>query len=486
ASLTQQGEGLEDVFAQVFAHIAQSRPTESNEGENLTDQGPLIQSSEPVDKQKDDDPSVDDRDTSESHWHVDTFVVDPNGDEPVQLEQENITEETAGPIEVETKNEVEVVAKPVETQEIEAEVVETEVVQTVTQTAAEQDGDQRRERSKSDNPVVEAAPLVKEAKSTSSLESSQESEQLQTNEIAGEDAGQFGDSDDSREPSERGRRLRSRRGGQHAVGANEATQQQARSNEEAILQAIAAKTQSGQSATNPNEAADTKVAENAIKSTAINQAAAAVSQSATSSANASRVNAAQSGSSSANGNNSVRPVESLESNQRYADVKDASKAKNKNTPAAETVSRVKLIQRVSKAFQHLGPEGGTVRLRLAPAELGSVRVEMRIQQRKIQARVVAETEAASTALREHLPELRQRLESQGMQIEQLDVEVDTGDRDTSEFRQHSGEDRQQSPWQSPNRRYNSIERPAAAPAEVSQRVRQLVQTASTEGVDLTL
>ena len=49
---------------------------------------------------------------------------------------------------------------------------------------------------------------------------------------------------------------------------------------------------------------------------------------------------------------------------------------------------------------------------------------MRINQRKVEARVVAETEAASAALREHLPDLRARLESFGMQIEQLEIETE--------------------------------------------------------------
>jgi hypothetical protein len=52
---------------------------------------------------------------------------------------------------------------------------------------------------------------------------------------------------------------------------------------------------------------------------------------------------------------------------------------------------------------------------------------MRVHQRKIQARVVAETDAASTALREHLPELRQRLESQRMEVERLEIEVEQGE-----------------------------------------------------------
>lgn len=95
--------------------------------------------------------------------------------------------------------------------------------------------------------------------------------------------------------------------------------------------------------------------------------------------------------------------------------------------ASSMAARVKLVQRVSRAFQHLGLDGGVIRLRLAPAELGSVRVEMQINQRKVEARVVAETEAASAALKEHLPDLRARLESYGMQVERLEVETETRD-----------------------------------------------------------
>ncbi len=122
---------------------------------------------------------------------------------------------------------------------------------------------------------------------------------------------------------------------------------------------------------------------------------------------------------------STQAIESMTATREFAEVKPNSRTANSKT--SETVSRVKLIQRVSKAFQHLGPEGGVIRLRLAPAEMGSVRVEMRIQQRAVQARVVADTEATTTALREHLPDLRARLESFGMQVDKIEIETETND-----------------------------------------------------------
>ncbi|TWU50904.1 Flagellar hook-length control protein FliK [Rubripirellula tenax] len=155
------------------------------------------------------------------------------------------------------------------------------------------------------------------------------------------------------------------------------------------------------------------------------------------------------------------------------------------TDNVDTLARIKLIQRVSKAFQHLGPDGGVVRLRLAPSELGTVRVEMRLHQSKIEARVVADTEAASAALREHLPELRSRLESFGLQVEKMDVETDPGfasnDSPSSFSDQEASSNRQ--------RRYTnsneSSEKEVSRPAMPSV-LRPLVGTAITSGVDLQL
>ena len=97
------------------------------------------------------------------------------------------------------------------------------------------------------------------------------------------------------------------------------------------------------------------------------------------------------------------------------------KTNKKSVNNAEMLNRIKLIQRVSKAFQHVGAEGGVIRLRLAPAELGSIRLEMQVQQKKVSARVVAETEAAAASLRENIGDLRGRLEALGMQVESLEI-----------------------------------------------------------------
>ena len=166
----------------------------------------------------------------------------------------------------------------------------------------------------------------------------------------------------------------------------------------------------------------------------------------------------------------------------------ATEARGKKVDTTDTLARVKLIQRVSKAFQHLGPEGGVIRLRLAPAEMGSVRVEMRIQQRKVAARVVAETEAASAALREHLPDLRSRLESFGMQVEQLDIETENLDHDGgSHFKDTESRDER---WQQPDQRQQrerTKQLQTKNVVDVSQHVSPVVTTSSVSaGIDVHL
>ena len=160
------------------------------------------------------------------------------------------------------------------------------------------------------------------------------------------------------------------------------------------------------------------------------------------------------------------------------------KTSETSTSKADTLTRIKLVQRVSRAFQHLGSEGGVVRLRLAPAELGTVRVEMRIQNKKVEARVVAETEAASSALREHLPDLRARLEAHGMQVESLEIETESGDGSSSSLNHRSQDDAQRQPESQrgqPSRQNKSTGKPNAIAPPVSHTDVSLV---AHSGVDI--
>jgi flagellar hook-length control protein FliK len=89
----------------------------------------------------------------------------------------------------------------------------------------------------------------------------------------------------------------------------------------------------------------------------------------------------------------------------------------------DIADRARLIHRITKALTKLGTDGGQVRMRMHPESLGSVLLEMRVLGRSVEARVTAENEASLSLLRQQLPDLRQRLESQGMTVQRLDVEL---------------------------------------------------------------
>lgn len=117
-----------------------------------------------------------------------------------------------------------------------------------------------------------------------------------------------------------------------------------------------------------------------------------------------------------------------------------SKGRSAASNSVDAVFRAKLVQRVSKAFQSFGNQSGSIRLRLAPAELGSVQVDMRVRDKQVEARIVAESEAAAAVLREQLPDLRQRLEAGGMKVDRFVVETETQQTEdvSRDFDQPSG------------------------------------------------
>lgn len=85
--------------------------------------------------------------------------------------------------------------------------------------------------------------------------------------------------------------------------------------------------------------------------------------------------------------------------------------------------RVRFVQRVARAFESVGDQGGTIRLKLHPAELGSLRLEVTVRNGAMTARLEAETSAAQGMLLENLPALRERLAEQNIRVERFDVDV---------------------------------------------------------------
>ena len=82
----------------------------------------------------------------------------------------------------------------------------------------------------------------------------------------------------------------------------------------------------------------------------------------------------------------------------------------------------RFVQRVARAFESAG-EGGQIRLRLSPPELGSLRMEVSVHNGVLSAHVEAETPQARLLLLDHLPALRDRLQEQNIKIERFDVDL---------------------------------------------------------------
>ena len=81
------------------------------------------------------------------------------------------------------------------------------------------------------------------------------------------------------------------------------------------------------------------------------------------------------------------------------------------------------MQRVEQAFQDLSDQGGSVRLRLSPPELGSLHIEISVAKGEMTARVQAETPAARNILLDNLPALRERLAQHDIKVQSFDVDL---------------------------------------------------------------
>lgn len=91
--------------------------------------------------------------------------------------------------------------------------------------------------------------------------------------------------------------------------------------------------------------------------------------------------------------------------------------------APVVVDSARFLSRVAKAFLSAQQRDGEVRLRLSPPELGSLRLQVSVQDGVMVARMETETEAARASLTNNLPELRERLAEQGIRIERFDIDL---------------------------------------------------------------
>ncbi|MBC7856281.1 MAG: flagellar hook-length control protein FliK [Pirellulaceae bacterium] len=116
-----------------------------------------------------------------------------------------------------------------------------------------------------------------------------------------------------------------------------------------------------------------------------------------------------------------------------------------HNPVPVPVDSARFLSRVAKAFLSAQQRDGEVRLRLSPPELGSLRLQVSVQEGVMVARLETETEAARSTLVSNLPALRERLAEQGVRIERFDIDLmqrpptGTPDRPSDPQQQHEPE-----------------------------------------------
>lgn len=107
------------------------------------------------------------------------------------------------------------------------------------------------------------------------------------------------------------------------------------------------------------------------------------------------------------------------------------------------VDQARILQRVAKAFETANARDGDLRIRLSPPELGSLRLELKVQEGVMSARIETETPEARAILIDNLSSLRERLAEQNMKIDRFDV--DLMDRNLQGQTPHQQDDSASSP-----------------------------------------
>ncbi len=148
-------------------------------------------------------------------------------------------------------------------------------------------------------------------------------------------------------------------------------------------------------------------------------------------------------SNSQHGQNSV-PVKGLAVNQAVP------QAQTIQLPSGQQISESQIFdQVVTHISGSVNGESGRMVLRLQPAELGSLKLELTIEGDKIRANLHAQTQQVQEVLERNLPQLRSALAEQGLKIDQFQVNIDKNSDQQSQFenlsqQQHGGSQQQSS------------------------------------------
>lgn len=175
----------------------------------------------------------------------------------------------------------------------------------------------------------------------------------------------------------------------------------------------------------PEPALDVKALEPSLSAQQVNPAVAAQAPVATGNATEVRGSErAQSVGGVQNSSPSAKQEVRNEGAERANEAQKSSNAKKtEEKSAVDQRQQIRLIQRVARGFERIGDQGGNIRLRLHPPELGSLAMTVRVEGKTLSAEIVTETVQARQALVDNLPQLKQQLAENGLTIEKFDVRV---------------------------------------------------------------
>jgi len=107
-------------------------------------------------------------------------------------------------------------------------------------------------------------------------------------------------------------------------------------------------------------------------------------------------------------------------------------------PSGLTVPHEEIINQVVDRFTfNRRLESGTVTLKLHPAELGELRMELKVEQDNIKAHITTQNPQVQDILDRNLPRLREALAQQGMNLEHMQVTVAADDGSNNQFFQEN-------------------------------------------------
>ena len=122
-------------------------------------------------------------------------------------------------------------------------------------------------------------------------------------------------------------------------------------------------------------------------------------------------------------------------------------------PSGLQLSEGQLVDQVVThlAGSHDG-ESGRMRLKLHPAELGSLRLDLIVEGDRVRAHLQAQNQQVQEVLDRHLPQLREALQQQGLKIDEFRVDVQQGQEQAQDqaqawYRQQQQGRSSQPPWQ---------------------------------------